>query len=155
LDRGRLFFPNTYREFHGGDKPRAFRGIRPEILDLLALSHELAKSIDYITGADRYLRRCAFVLLKREFVSAIQDATSFSAPATVRKYEIYLTKISVEPLPEQIRVLAGATKMGFQIKFNASIELDTGRPGRTKLIPKEAAGADAAQQRHAPDRESA
>lgn len=118
LDRGRLFFPNTYREY-GGHKPRAYRGIRPQILDLLALSHELTKSIDYITGVDRNLRRSAFVRLKREFVSAIQEATSFLAPATVKKYEIYLSKISAEPLPEQIRVLAGATKKRFQLKFVA------------------------------------
>ena len=123
-DRGRLFFPNTYRELHGRHKPRAFRGIRPQILDLLALSHELAESIDYVTGAERNQRRLAFIRIKTEFVSAIQDAASFSAPATVRKYEIHLTNISVEPLPEQIRILAKAMSMGFDLKFDASLMLE-------------------------------
>ncbi|HEX8396376.1 MAG TPA: hypothetical protein VF644_02950 [Pyrinomonadaceae bacterium] len=122
-DRGRLFFPNTYREVVGVHKPRASRGLRPPILDLLALSYELAKSIDYETGTDRNLRRLAFIQIKKEFVSAIQDATSFSAPTTVKKYEIHLTKISVEPLPEQIRILAGATTKGFQIEFDPCFEL--------------------------------
>src|SRR5258708_5874265 len=33
-DRGRCFFPNTYRELYGRHKAPGFRGLRPQILDL-------------------------------------------------------------------------------------------------------------------------
>lgn len=133
VDKGRLFFPNAYTSY-GGTKRKAFRGIRPEILDVVLLAHELAKSIDYEDGTDRELRRLAFTLLKAEFVSVVQYATSFDAPVTVKEYENFLKKISVDPIPEQIRILAQALNIGFQIRFVSTLELDPKHPGKTKLI---------------------
>ena len=71
-DQGRFFFPNTYRRHYGTTKEEAFRGIRPPILDILALCHGLALSVDYDTGQGNDRRRLAATRLKRVFVSAIQ-----------------------------------------------------------------------------------
>jgi hypothetical protein len=122
-DRGRCFFPNTYREHHATRTATAFRGLRPQILDLLALTFGLATSIDYVLGADRYRIAAALVRVKREFVSTIQDATSFSAPQNVEAYERYLSRLSVAPLPQEIRVLARGLGKGFQLTFDASLLL--------------------------------
>ena len=84
LDRGRLFFPNEKRDAFGPHKPGAFRGIRPPLLDLLILSFELTRSIDYVSGEGNSDRFLAFVYIKRVFVSAVQDATAFTSPATPR-----------------------------------------------------------------------
>lgn len=124
-DKGRCFFPNTYREFHGTHKAPAFQGLRPQILDLLALAHGLAANTDYVTGAGRDRRGLAFVRIKREFVSTIQKATSFSAPKTVEAYEQHLSTISVSPLPHEIRVLANAVDKGFELKFDGSQALES------------------------------
>jgi hypothetical protein len=93
---------------------------------LLALSHGLATNINYMTGAKRDRRGLAFVRVKREFVSTIQDATSFSAPKTVKAYELHLSTISVRPLPHEIRVLANAVDKGFELTFDASLALEPG-----------------------------
>jgi hypothetical protein len=134
-DRGRCFFPNTYRELHGTNTSEAFRGFRPQILDLLALSHGLAANIDSITGTGRDRRGLAFVRVKREFVSTIQNATSFSAPKSVKAYEVHLSKIPVEPLPYEIRVLANAVDRGFQLTFDASLALEPVRPEKGEASP--------------------
>ena len=127
-DRGRCFFHNADRELHGVQKPEAFRGLRPPILDLVALSHGLATGID-TSGAGRERRALAFLRIRREFVSTIQKATSFSdAPGTVKKYEAYLGGIEVQPLPHDIRVLANAEDKGFELTFDKSLSLDSGGP---------------------------
>lgn len=117
LDRGRLFFPNTYREAYGTHKSTAFQGLRPQILDLVFLSHELTRSIDYVRGTLNDQRRGAFVQLKKAFVSAIQQATSFSAPSTLMRYEAFLNKTAVEPLPNEISLLAKAEVGHYQLSF--------------------------------------
>jgi hypothetical protein len=127
-DRGRCFFPNTYHELHGKHKETAYSGLRPQILDLLALSHGLTKSIDYITGTERDQRTLAFVRIKRSFVSAIQGATSFTSPKSVRAYEVYLSKIPVRPLPDEIRVLANIENRGFQLFLDPSLVLEPESP---------------------------
>jgi hypothetical protein len=44
-DRGRFFFPNERQDAFGKDKPSAFQGIRPPILDMLMLCFELTRKI--------------------------------------------------------------------------------------------------------------
>jgi hypothetical protein len=76
IDRGRVFFPNEGHELHGLNKPAAYRGFRPVVLDDLTSVHNLtgdlhsprrgAKSADEI--------RENIVARKREFVSAVQEA---------------------------------------------------------------------------------
>lgn len=41
VEQGRLFFRNA-RSRHGRDKPEAYRGKRPEVLDQLVLAHQIA-----------------------------------------------------------------------------------------------------------------
>jgi hypothetical protein len=106
LDQGRFFFPNTYVEEPAMNKPIGFRGIRPEILDLLKLAHELARSLDYgARGIQTNMkRREAFVEVKRHFVSVIQKVVDFRhAPADVLAYEQLLAHLKVPSLPKWVR----------------------------------------------------
>lgn len=72
VERGRLFFRNTRDGAHGKDKPHAYRGRRPVILDQLVLAHQIACSWP---GADK-ARRGAMALVAedvlRRFVSLVQ-----------------------------------------------------------------------------------
>jgi hypothetical protein len=71
VERGRLFFRNA-RSRHGRDKPHAYRGNRPEILDQLVLAHQIACAWPD-AGAER--RRAMAVVASdatRRFVSLIQ-----------------------------------------------------------------------------------
>lgn len=117
LDRGRMFFPNTYREGYGTHKPAAFQGLRPQILDVIYLAHELSRNIDYAGGTLNDRRRLAFEHVKKAFVSAVQQATGLTAPVTLLPYESFLNTTSVDPLPSEIRILAKAEGRSFQLRF--------------------------------------
>jgi hypothetical protein len=77
IDRGRLFFPNQYKEKYGTNKPPAFRGLRHAALDplvsaliVLEGNAEVLKEVhDYV--ADN--RRDVLRELQMEFVSHIQQ----------------------------------------------------------------------------------
>jgi uncharacterized protein YbbC (DUF1343 family) len=118
LDRGRMFFPNTYRDSYGTHKLPAFRGLRPQILDVVLLAYELSRTIDYVSGTLNDRRRDGFVEIKKVFVSAVQDATSFAAPSRLLHYEAFLSKIVVHSLATEIRVLAKAEPRHFQLRFD-------------------------------------
>jgi len=68
------------------------------------------------------------IRLRREFVSVIWKATAFSSPSKVKQYEEYLTKIKVEPLPLEIRTLAGAEQHAFELSFNKELQLKDDYP---------------------------
>jgi hypothetical protein len=123
LDRGRLFFPNTARKTYGVAKPSAFQGLRPPILDLLFVAYKLTRSIDRTTRVKNDRCRLALIHLRRVFVSVLWKATAFSSPSKVEQYEEYLTKIKVEPLPQEIRTLAGAEQHAFELSFDKDLQL--------------------------------
>jgi hypothetical protein len=106
LDRGRFFFPNVYKEQFGTNKPEAFRGIRPQILDLMKLVYELTRSIDYSaegTNINGELRK-AFIEVKRYFISIIQRAVDFrTVPSNATEYEQSLGNLAVPPIPRWVR----------------------------------------------------
>src|SRR5262249_27919044 len=118
LDRGRFFFPNVYKETVGQNKPDAFKGIRPEILDLMKLIYELARSIDYKRQDRNESRRAAFVEVKRYFVSAIQSAVDFrDAPMHALKYEQWLGELRIPPLPQWVRDQVASDKTFGNLRF--------------------------------------
>ena len=123
-DRGRLFFPNLHVDDLGTDKAHAYRGFRPQVLDLLALAYGILCNVDYTGRArnDRYAY--ALIRLKREFVSVMQQATSFEAPSRLKQYEEHFRRIPVSPLPGEIRRLAGAQRQGFELRFDERLRLE-------------------------------
>ena len=72
VERGRLFFRNAPHNGHGADKPHAYRGKRPEILDQLVVAHQIACAWPH---ADPEARRAMGVIAEdvlRRFVSLVQ-----------------------------------------------------------------------------------
>ena len=72
VERGRLFFRNTSDGAHGKEKPHAYRGRRPVILDQLVLAHQIACAWP---GADADTRRAMAVVAEdvlQRFVSLVQ-----------------------------------------------------------------------------------
>ena len=105
-DRGRFFFPNHYRKDFSLDKPEAFQGIRPKILDLMKLIYQQIRAVNYrATGtATNSNRRQDIVEVRRYFVSVIQEAVDFrSATDTARDYEKRLSELDVPPLPSWVK----------------------------------------------------
>lgn len=74
IDRGRLFFPNEAPDEHGQDKPQAFRGFRPVVLDQLKYVYDLVGELQSTRPSSRSAKelREAITKCKREFVSEIQ-----------------------------------------------------------------------------------
>ncbi|MGE0829273.1 MAG: hypothetical protein AB7O04_07980 [Hyphomonadaceae bacterium] len=72
-DRGRVFFPNIAPETHGQDKPGAFQGYRPPILDAVLFAlyqvEQLTPTAQSTDAAMRFLQEC-----RRLFVSEAQQA---------------------------------------------------------------------------------
>lgn len=137
LDRGRFFFPNYYREDMGLGKPGAFRGVRPQILDLLKLAYALTREIDYKSQQANVCRREAFVEVKRHFVSVVQQAVDFrQAPQRALQYEQRLAGLLVGHLPVWVAAEAGTEKTFGGLCFSPPLhcphreshERDTVRP---------------------------
>lgn len=72
-DRGRLFFPNERPDLFGPDRERAFRGIRPPVLDALVFAccqlEQLRNGGDHDNAAAEFLVKC-----RRLLVSEAQNA---------------------------------------------------------------------------------
>lgn len=71
-EQGRLFFRNAAAGDHGRDKPEAYRGRRPEILDQVLIAHAIAGAL---TAADdeRRARMCVVAQnASRRFVTLAQ-----------------------------------------------------------------------------------
>jgi hypothetical protein len=116
LDRGRFFFPNLPTQLID-------KGLRPPILDVLMIAHELVPGISEEKLANGRRER-AFHYLQAAFVSTVKEAVNFRcSPTSVKRYERYLTWIEVKPFPSEIRGLM-AEKHGTQIEFNDRSSLD-------------------------------
>lgn len=71
-EQGRLFFRNAAAGDHGADKPEAYRGRRPEILDQILVAHAIAGTF---TAADKERRArmcCVAHDAARRFVTLAQ-----------------------------------------------------------------------------------
>ncbi len=72
VERGRLFFRNTAQRRHGQDKPHAYRGKRPEILDQLVLAHQIACAWPSAEATERQRMGVVAEDVLRRFVSLVQ-----------------------------------------------------------------------------------
>jgi hypothetical protein len=82
-EQGRLFFKNEAVGTYGKDKPEAYRGKRPEILDQILVAHAIAGSF---LGADEANRRrmcCVAEDAARRFVSLAQKEVGRGRTASV------------------------------------------------------------------------
>jgi hypothetical protein len=70
VERGRLFFRNSGRQ--GRDKPHAYRGKRPEILDQLVLAHQIACAWPDAAPDQRRAMGLVAEDVLRRFVSLVQ-----------------------------------------------------------------------------------
>lgn len=83
VERGRLFFKNQIVGDYGRSKPVAYRGYRPEILDKILISHNIALNWSNFSKEQRgfilpYLEDCV-----REFVSLAQQEVGRNKTACV------------------------------------------------------------------------
>ena len=73
IDRGRMFFRNKEPGAHGQDKPPAFRGFRPAILDPLVAAHMAIGVLDDSVSAPDPGRNSRLWDWRRDFVSLLQE----------------------------------------------------------------------------------
>lgn len=73
VEQGRIFFKNEIIDSFGSDKPKAYRGYRPQILDALVLAHQLACNWHGASPSDRTKMTLILEQAIREFVSLVQS----------------------------------------------------------------------------------
>lgn len=71
-EQGRLFFKNQPAGSYGSDKPEAYRGKRPEILDQVLVAHAIARTFAGTDEAGRKRMGCVAEDAARRFVSLAQ-----------------------------------------------------------------------------------
>jgi hypothetical protein len=81
-ERGRLFFRNAAPYSVGHDKPRAYRGKRPEILDQLVVAHQIACRWPSAGDDERVRMRLVAEDCLKQFVSLIQREVGRSRTAS-------------------------------------------------------------------------
>lgn len=74
IDQGRFFFPNSYHEEYGLDKPEAYRGYRHPILDYLVGAYQIIDTEEAVENFGFDNKKSALTELKRSFVSDVQVA---------------------------------------------------------------------------------
>jgi hypothetical protein len=75
VEQGRLLFKNIRKgglSEYGKEKPFAYQGIRPTILDWILRVHEAASRWEAASGAERVLLLLAVEMAERNFVSLAQ-----------------------------------------------------------------------------------
>ena len=70
IEKGRSFFPNVLSEELGLHKPRAYRGLRPPILDHLVDIYDAASAT---TAPGKQAQVSSLTAFQRQFVSEVQD----------------------------------------------------------------------------------
>lgn len=81
-ERGRMFFRNAPPYSVGHDKPRAYRGKRPEILDQLVIAHQIACRWPQAGDEERVRMRIIAEDCLKQFVSLIQREVGRSRTAS-------------------------------------------------------------------------
>lgn len=87
IDRGRMFFRNKQQEDFGQYKRRAFRGLRPAILDPLVAAYMAIEAIDHPSNVPDVERQERLWEWRREFVSVLQDEIHDEWLKRATKYE--------------------------------------------------------------------
>jgi hypothetical protein len=82
VERGRLFFRNRIADRWGHDKPPAYRGYRPLILDQLIVSHQIACVWPTSPEEDRARMRILAEDALKNFVSYLQKEVGRSRTAS-------------------------------------------------------------------------
>ncbi len=82
IEQGRLFFKNHRPDDYGQDKPKAYRGIRPEILDQLVLAHQIAGVWNEANADGRQRLSVLAEQCVKNFVSLAQDEVGRQAVAS-------------------------------------------------------------------------
>lgn len=73
IDKGRWFFPNFFPDSYGPEKPEAFRGIRPRILDFLVAGYKAVRGLDYREKTAPNIQASETLIdTKRHFVASAQ-----------------------------------------------------------------------------------
>ncbi|MFA6113225.1 MAG: hypothetical protein WC729_04515 [Sphingomonas sp.] len=73
IEQGRLFFRNQIIDNFGAEKPRAYQGYRPQILDHLVAAHQIACTWKTANSADQDCMRVILEQRIRLFVSSMQQ----------------------------------------------------------------------------------
>ncbi|MBW8304744.1 MAG: hypothetical protein K0M78_12585 [Brevundimonas sp.] len=81
VERGRLFFKNRRSGRFGEEKPEAYRGLRPMVLDPIVVSHQIACAWPPATELDRAKLLLLAEDAERKFVSLIQREVGRSRTA--------------------------------------------------------------------------
>jgi hypothetical protein len=94
IEQGRLYFTNVPSGDFGLDKPAAYRGLRPRMLDYLVVAHQVACHWPNAGDAERLKMGFLVEDATRHFVSTVQkevgrDRTAFSG-ASEHGYGVYL-----------------------------------------------------------------
>ena len=89
IDRGRWFFPNVNRDQRGGNRPGAFQGFRPDVLNALVTANDIIYSIDFLEDQNNIERRSPLVDAKKKFVDEIQQIVD---PERMEEEFLKLTK---------------------------------------------------------------
>ena len=71
IDEGRLFFLNIRRDDYGQDKPSAYRGFTPRLMDCLKIAYLLLEKVR-AGSPENDLLRAQLVDARRDFVSELQ-----------------------------------------------------------------------------------
>jgi len=72
IDEGRFVFENNRKTSFGKEKPSAYQGYRPRVLDFLVESYNILNGIDHSIVNEADVKYKRIVELKRRFVSDIQ-----------------------------------------------------------------------------------
>jgi hypothetical protein len=72
VERGRLFFKNQVLNGHGDEKPPAYQGYRPRILDPIVLAHKVAREWQFANADTRLRLTLVAEDCVKQFVSLVQ-----------------------------------------------------------------------------------
>lgn len=106
VERGRLFFKNEVIDEYGAEKPPAYRGYRPKILDHLVIAHRIACEWNSADDHKRLRLRAVADDCLKNFVSLAQQEVGRGRTASVTtakggdgsNLEFLLSEVSQERL---------------------------------------------------------
>lgn len=83
IEHGRLFFKNEPSEHWGLEKPSAYQGFRPKILDYLVIAHQVARAWPDENNEQRMRRSMILDDCAKNFLSLAQQEVGRSRAASV------------------------------------------------------------------------
>lgn len=82
-EQGRLFFKNEIIGDYGRERPAAYQGYRPDILDQVIVAHQVAGAFAAADAESQHRMRCVAEDASRRFVSLAQKEVGRSRTASV------------------------------------------------------------------------